>query len=124
MKKVTMIFLAAFVLLALQSSAQTTKMTESTAVFSIADSATFTGKYKYEDLPFEYMSVSVQDGKLYYSGGEYSGSLTPVKDKKDVFDANGNAIFTFVRDSDNKITELQIDYQGQSYVGKREQEVK
>src|SRR5947209_16949446 len=98
MKRTTMIFLVALVLFALQSSAQTTKMTDSVAVFSIADSATFTGKYKYENLPFDYMTVSVQDGKLYYSGGEYSGSLTPVKDKKDAFDANGNAIFTFVRD--------------------------
>src|SRR3954469_5278964 len=124
MKKTTMIFLAAFVLFALQSSAQTTKMTGSATVFSIADSATFTGKYKYEDMPFDYMTVSVQDGKLYYSGGEYNGSLAPVKDKKDVFDANGNAIFTFVRDSDNKVTELQIDYQGESYVGKRAQEEK
>lgn len=117
-----MIFLAVFVLLTLQSSAQTTKMTDSATVFSIADSATFTGKYKYEDLPFDYMTISVQDGKLYYSGGEYNGSLLPVKDKKDVFDANGNAIFTFVRDNDNKVTELQIDYQGQTYMGKREQE--
>ena len=119
-----MIILAAFVLFALQSSAQTTKMTNSAAVFSIADSATFAGKYKYENLPFEYMTVSVQDGKLYYSGGEYSGSLIPLKDKKDVFDANGNAVFTFVRDSDNKVTELQIDYQGESYVGKRALEEK
>src|SRR3954469_4268706 len=125
MKKIIMIFLAAFVLLTLQSSAQTTKMTDSAAVFSIADSATFTGKYKYENLPFEYMTVGVQDGKLYYSGGEYSGLLTPVKDKKDVFDANANAaVFTFVRDADNKVTDLQIDYQGESYVGKREQEAK
>lgn len=119
-----MIFLAAFVLLTLQSFAQTTKMTDSAAVFSIADSATFTGKYKYENLPFEYMTVSVQDGKLYYSGGEYSGPLTPVKDKKDVFDGNDNSVFTFVRDNDNKVTAMQIDYQGESYMGKREQEVK
>ena len=119
-----MIFLAAFVLMALQSSAQTTKMTDSAAVFSIADSATFIGKYKYENLPFEYMTISVQDGKLYYSGGEYSGPLNPIKDKKDVFDANGNAVFTFVRDSDNKVTGMQIDYQGESYMGKREQEEK
>jgi len=119
-----MIFLAAFVIMALQSSAQTTTITGMATVFSIADSATFIGKYKYDDLPFEYMTVSVQDGKLYYSGGEYSGSLTPVKDKKDVFDANGNATFTFVRDADNKVIDMQIDYQGETYVGKRELEEK
>ncbi len=87
---------------------------------SIVDSAIYTGKYKYEGLPFQYMEISVKDGKLIFSGGEYNGSLNPIKEKKDAFDADGLALFTFFRNSEGKVAELQIDYQGQSYLGKRE----
>lgn len=95
MKKTILVFCFTVALFALKSSAQTTTAIDTAAVFTIADSATFTGKYLYTGLPFQYMTVSVQDGKLYYLGGEYSGTLEPVKDKKDIFDANNNAIFTF-----------------------------
>jgi cytochrome c len=120
MKKTILLSFLMLVMLALTASSQTTKPTESVPVFSIADSATFTGKYKYEGLPFDYMEISVKDGKLYYSGGEYSGFLEPLKEKKDAFDASGEAVFTFVRNSDNKVTELRIDYQGQTYSGQRD----
>jgi len=45
----------------------------------------------------------------------------PVNDKKDAFDVNGEAVFTFSRNNENKIIELKIDYQGQSYLGKKEE---
>jgi len=125
MKKIFLVFTFTMALFALKATAQTTGSTQDTAsVFNIADSATFIGNYKYEGLPFQYMTVSVQDGKLYYSGGEYSGTLTPVKDKKDTFDANGEATFTFVRDAENKVTQMKIDYQGQTYMGERALEQK
>lgn len=120
MKKTILLSLFALCFVALKTSAQATKPKDSIPVFSIGDSASYTGKYKYEGLPFEYMTISVKDGKLYYSGGEYSGTLDPMANKKDVFDANGNAVFTFLRNSANKVTDMQIDYQGQSYIGKRE----
>lgn len=120
MKKTILLSVFSLCLVALKASAQTTKPTDTIPVFSIADSASFTGKYKYEGLPFEYMEISVKDGKLYYSGGEYSGNLDPLKDKKDAFDANGQALFTFLRNAEKKVTDLQIDYQGQTFVGKRE----
>lgn len=123
MKKTIFISLFIICFFALKAVAQdttTTKSTDSIPAFSIADSTTFTGKYKYEGLSFEYMEISVKDGKLFYSGGEYNGSLDAMKDKKDAFDANGNAVFTFVRNENDKVTELQIDYQGQTYTGKKE----
>jgi hypothetical protein len=123
MKKTILILLFSICFFALKAVAQdttTTKPTDSIPAFSIADSTIFTGKYKYEGLPFEYMEISVKDGKLFYSGGEYNGSLDAMKDKKDAFDANGNAVFTFVRNENNKVAELQIDYQGQTYTGKKE----
>lgn len=120
MKKTLFLSILALCLVAVEASAQTSNPTTK-PVFEIADSATFVGKYKYEGLPFEYMTVSVKEGKLYFFGGEYSGFLSPLKDKKDVFDAaNGEALFTFVRNSEDKVTDLQIDYQGQSFMGKRE----
>ena len=116
-------FLFTLGLLVLQASAQTTKVTDSIPAFSIADSAAFIGDYKYEGLPFDYMTVSVKDGKLFYSGGEYSGSLNPdsTSGKKDVFDGLDSSVFTFLRDGENKIITLQIDYQGQTYLGKKEE---
>lgn len=98
------------------------QMTPSAPVpFSIADSAAYTGKYKYEGMPFEYMTISVKNGKLFFEGGEYSGAMEPMKDKPDTFDANGAAVFTFVRNADKKITDLSIDYQGQVFSGKKEE---
>lgn len=117
MKK-TIIVSLFFLAFALKASAQSRK--DSLPVFSIADSASYTGKYKYEGLPFDYMEISVRDGRLYYSGGEYKGYLEPVKDKNDAFDAGGVALFTFLRNGDNKVAELKIDYGGQTYLGKRE----
>jgi cytochrome c len=120
MKKTILLSVFAICLCALKTSAQTSKPKDSVAVFSIADSATYTGKYKYEGLPFEYMEISVKNGKLAYLGGEYNGALEPSKDKKDAFDADGVAFLTFLRNAESKVAELQIDYQGQSFVGKRE----
>ncbi|MBB1282790.1 hypothetical protein HRH25_00270 [Flavisolibacter sp. BT320] len=120
MKKTVFLALFAICLGAVEAAAQTSTPSGSGPVFEISDSATYIGKYKYEGLPFDYMTVSVKEGKLYFFGGEYSGFLTPVKDKKDVFDANGEALFTFHRNSDKKVADLQIDYQGQSFMGKRE----
>ena len=103
------------------TSAQGTQSTDSIPAFSIADSTIFMGKYKYEGLPFEYMEISIKDSKLFYSGGEYSGPLNAIEDKKDAFDASGQATFIFLRSEGNKVAELQIDYQGQIFTGKKEE---
>ncbi len=121
MRKTIFILLFGISFFSLKTSAQNIKPTDSIPAFSIADSTTFTGKYKYENLPFEYMEISVKDGKLFYSGGEYNGSLNNIKDKKDAFDATGIAVFTFKRNDDNDVTELQIDYQGQIFSGTKEE---
>jgi hypothetical protein len=120
MKKKIFAGVLAVFLYAFNASAQTTKPTDSIPVFQVSDSATYIGKYKYEGLPFEHMTIVVKENKLYFFGGEYAGFLHPVKDKKDAFDANGEALFTFIRNHENKVSDLQIDYQGQSFMGKRE----
>src|SRR5687768_8014211 len=120
MKKLIFVFFITAVLFSTQAYSQTTT-SEIKTQFSIADSTSFKGKYKFEGLPFEYVEISVQDNKLYFVGGEYKGALIPINDKKDAFDVNGEAVFTFSRNNENKITELKIDYQGQSYQGKKEE---
>ena len=121
MKKLIFIFLLTSGLFSAQAYSQTTTTSETKTQFSIADSASFKGQYKFEGLPFEYVEISVQDNKLYFVGGEYKGALLPINDKKDAFDVNGEAVFTFIRNNENKITDLKIDYQGQSYQGKKEE---
>jgi hypothetical protein len=62
----------------------------------------------------------VRENKLYFVGGEYNGFLVPLTDKKDAFNVNDQAVFTFGRNNENKITELKVDYQGQLFTGKKE----
>lgn len=121
MKKLFFIFCCLTTFFSLHAGAQATPAPDTKTNFSIADSVAFKGKYKFEGLPFEYVELSVQDNKLYFVGGEYNGPLVPVNDKKDVFNVNGEAVFTFNRNAENKITELKIDYNGQSFVGKKEE---
>ena len=120
MKKTFLLILTTVCLASLQVNAQSTKTPETNTPFTIADSAAYVGKYKYEGLPFDYMTIRVKDGKLHYEGGEYNGFLLPVKDKKGVFDASGVALFSFFRNEQNEVVELNIDYQGQSFSGKKE----
>ena len=121
MKKIITVLFFATALFSTRAYSQTAPTSETKTQFSIADSASFKGKYKFEGLPFEYVEISVQDNKLYFIGGEYNGALIPVNEKKDAFDVNGQAVFTFTRNNENKIGELKIDYQGQSYLGKKEE---
>jgi hypothetical protein len=121
MKKIiTALFLIAG-LASIQAHSQSTPASETKSPFSIADSASFKGKYKFEGLPFEYVEITVQENKLYFVGGEYNGFLIPLTDKKDAFNVNDQAVFTFGRDSENKIIVLKIDYQGQISEGKKEE---
>lgn len=119
MKKLFFICCCVVALSSLQAGAQSTPETKPS--FSISDSASFKGKYKFEGMPFEFIQISVQDAKLHFVGGEYNGFLVPLN-QKDVFNVNDQAVFTFNRNNENKITELKVDYQGQIFVGKKEEQ--
>lgn len=80
----------------------------------------YVGKYKFEGLPFDYITVSVKEGKLMINTGSDEGELTPVKDAADKYDADGKATFTFKRNADKKITGLQLEAQGFSFEGTKE----
>jgi hypothetical protein len=92
------------------------------AWFNISDSSAFKGKYKMEGVGFDYIEVTVKDSSLFFSGGEYAGVLTPLKDKKDSFDALGQAVFAFIRNGSGEIDLVRIDYSGGLYEGKKEKQ--
>ncbi|MGA0559273.1 DUF3471 domain-containing protein [Larkinella sp. VNQ87] len=88
----------------------------------LADSVDLTqyvGKYKFEGLPFERLTIEVQDGKLTVSTGSEGGPVTPMKDP-DTFDASGQATLKFVRDADKKVIGLTLEAQGSVFEGKKE----
>ena len=124
MKKLIILLFLVIACGSFQARSQATAASETTSQFSIADSTDFKGKYKFEGLPFEYVEITVQESKLYFVGGEYKGFLVPLNDKKDAFNVNDQAVFTFGRDNEKKITGLRIDYQGQIFEGKKEEEKK
>lgn len=79
----------------------------------------YVGKYKFEGLPFEYLTVAVKDGKLIANTGVEEAELTPLKDA-DSFDAAGRAILKFRRDTDKKVNAITLDAEGSSFEGKKE----
>ena len=90
---------------------------------SIADSVElnqYVGKYKFEGLPFEFVTIAVKDGKLTIDTGTESGAMTAVKDAADTFDASGRATLKFKRDDAKKVTGVTLDAQGMSFEGKKE----
>lgn len=122
MKKYFLILIIAVIGSVSAASAQTTpEPTDSSSWFNVADTAIFKGKYKVEGMPFEYVEVVVKEAKLYFFAAEYEGFLTPLKEKKDTFDALGQAVFTFSRNADaTDIEGLKIDYNGMEILGKKE----
>jgi cytochrome c len=102
--------------------AQAPALDSTKAWFNMSDSSAFKGKYKMEGVGFDYMEVSVRDSSLFFAGGEYAGILTPLKDRKDSFDAMGQAVFAFVRSASGEIDLVRIDYNGGVYEGKKDKQ--
>ena len=122
MKKILLALFIVVIASVSNVSAQTTPAPkDSTGWYNVADTAIFKGKYKVEGMPFDYVEISVKEAKLYFNAGEYEGFLTPLADKKDAFDALGQAVFTFSRNADATDVEgLKIDYNGMEILGKKE----
>jgi cytochrome c len=84
-----------------------------------ADLNDYVGKYKMTNLPFPYIEVSVQEGKLFMKAGEQGGAITPM-DEADKFDADGKATLLFIRDDKKKVTKLQMEASGFKFEGDKE----
>jgi len=81
--------------------------------------AEYSGKYKMQGMPFDYIELAAKDGKLYYVAGEYQGDLMP-KGGKDEFSANGQASVSFTRDASSAVKGMKLNAQGQDFVGTKE----
>lgn len=79
----------------------------------------YTGKYKMTGLPFPYVEVTVQDGKLIMNAGGQAGEITPM-DETDKYDAGGKAIILFLRDEKKKVIKLQMQASGFKFEGEKE----
>ena len=104
-------------------AASTPAPAATTTQVSVADSVDlnqYVGKYKFEGLPFEFVTIAVKDGKLTIDTGTESGAMTAVKDAADTFDASGRATLKFKRDDTKKVTGVTLDAQGMSFEGKKE----
>ncbi|WP_019991282.1 hypothetical protein [Rudanella lutea] len=103
--------------------AATTSASLQTRTVAMADSVDlnqYAGKFKFEGLPFEYLTIAVKEGKLTVSTGEETGELTPIKDTPDAYDAAGRAKLQFVRDENKKVKGISLDAQGMIFEGKKE----
>lgn len=81
----------------------------------------YTGKYKFEGLPFEYMEFSLKEGMLNVVAGDQGGALKPAKDVADKFEiVEADAKFTFIRDEQKKIVKVAVEYQGMAFEGKKD----
>jgi cytochrome c len=78
----------------------------------------YSGKYKMTGLPFEYITVSVKDGKLMMDANGQTGALT--SKGTDTFDADGRATITFVRDEKKTVTKLKMEAMGFNFEGTKE----
>ncbi|HEX5669154.1 MAG TPA: hypothetical protein VFX73_10150 [Chitinophagaceae bacterium] len=119
MRKFFVLCLLALFVHAADASAQTApKDSSSKAWFTIADSASFTGKYKVEGQEFDNVTVVVKDSVLYFYAGSYEGPLDPLT--KDSFLALGQVAINFYRDADNKISGFKADAGNGIIEGKKE----
>jgi cytochrome c len=94
---------------------------ESTAVSATptASPADYSGKYKMTGLPFEYIEMSVKDGKPWISAGGQEGELKNT-DTPDKFDANGQAMIWFIRDNKSKVVKIKLEASGMTFEGIKE----
>lgn len=79
----------------------------------------YAGKYKMTGLPFEYVEVSVQDGKVIMNAGGQGGPISPT-DTPDKYDADGKAILLFIRDESKKVIGIKMTAMGFDFEGKKE----
>ncbi|QNF33551.1 DUF3471 domain-containing protein [Adhaeribacter swui] len=107
---------------AVYAAAPAVRIAPSSIIISVDDPVDlnqYVGKYKFEGLPFEYLTVAVKDGKLMANTGEEEAELTPLKET-DSFDAAGRAILKFRRDPNKKVNAITLDAEGSSFEGRKE----
>ncbi|RDC61648.1 hypothetical protein [Adhaeribacter pallidiroseus] len=122
MKKIILTGICAFALsttFAFVPQALTSASSKLVVVDDPMDLNQYIGKYKFEGLPFEYLTITLINGKLHANTGAEEGDLIPLPEA-DTFDASGRAILKFKRDTDKKVNGMTLDADGSSFEGKKE----
>jgi cytochrome c len=83
------------------------------------DMTIYTGKYKMTGLPFDYIEVKAQDGKLLMNAMGQEGELKALNEP-DKFDADGKATIIFIKDDTGKVTKVKLEAMGMGFDGKKE----
>jgi cytochrome c len=94
-------------------------VSNSAPIVAPKDLSEYVGKYKMSGLPFEYIEVSIKDGKLNMQAGEQGGEVQATN-TPDKYDAGGKATILFVRDETKKVTSLKMKAMGFNFTGKKE----
>lgn len=82
------------------------------------DLSEYAGKYKFEDLPFEFLEIKLTDGKLIVDAGGQGGEIKKEEGSEDIFKTeDGGARFTFKRNEEKKIAKITLEYQGMTFEG-------
>jgi cytochrome c len=89
----------------------------STAVETKANPGDYVGKYKMTGLPFEFITVTEKDGKLFMEAGGQGGELKQTGN--DTFDAGGQAKISFVRES-GMVKSMKMEAMGFNFEGTKE----
>lgn len=122
MKKILFTLIGVFTLSGVYAAASCLAGAGTVNIVLVADPVDlnqYVGKYKFEGLPFEFITVAVKEGKLTVNTGSEEGILSPLKDA-DSFDAAGQATLKFIRDANKKVTRVTLQAQGFDFEGKKE----
>jgi cytochrome c len=79
----------------------------------------YVGKYKMTGLPFDFIEISVKEGKVIMNAGTQGGPINPT-DTPDKYDADGKATLYFVRDESKKVTSIKMQAMGFTFEGKKQ----
>lgn len=115
MKKILFLFFLASATVAIAKPGHLLNTSVQKTTFDLSE---YAGKYKFEDLPFEFLEIKLTDGKLMVDAGGQGGEIKKEEGSEDVFKTeDGGAKFTFKRNDEKKITKITLDYQGTIFEG-------
>lgn len=79
----------------------------------------FVGKYKVSGLPFEFLVISIQGGKLQIQAGESKGIIRP-SSIDDRFEGDNGTVLDFGRDPSNQVVKITMKTSGFEFEGKKQ----
>lgn len=79
----------------------------------------YVGKYKVSGLPFDFLEITANSGKLFLKAGPDESPLLP-QEQDDKFLGDKGIEILFIREADNKVNSLSMKTMGFSFEGKKQ----